>query len=120
MNKILILLTLLTINLLACTGDCLTCHPALLPTIKEDSRHKAMLTCINCHSANPSSMAECGSDCFECHSMAKINKPNVREHDVIQECRDCHMKMSDDLKSLNLNPTQSYTQEPLKDVLFSN
>lgn len=120
MKKILLFLTILTSILFACTGDCLTCHPALVPTIKEDTRHKAMLTCINCHSADPNSMAECGSDCFECHSMAKINKPNIREHDVIQDCRDCHMKMADELKSLNLTPSQSFTKEPLKDMLFSN
>lgn len=120
MKKIVILLTLLTTFLYACTGDCLTCHPSLLSSIKEDMRHNAMTTCIECHSADPNSMAECGSDCFECHSMAKINKPNIREHDVIQECRDCHMKMADDLKSLKLSPSQSFRNEPLKDILFTN
>ena len=89
--KYIILLIFLTFSLFACTGDCLSCHPKLIPTIKEDLRHKPMLTCINCHSADPNKMADCGSDCFACHSMSKINKANVREHDVIQECRDCHV-----------------------------
>ena len=118
MNKIIILLLSVTYILYACTGDCLTCHPNLVPTINEDERHKPMLTCINCHSADPNSMAECGSDCFACHSMEKINKPNVREHDVIQECRDCHMKLADELRNVNLIPTQSYSQEPLKEFLL--
>ncbi len=116
--KALYTFLLFTISLLACTGDCLTCHPALLPTINEDLRHKPMLTCINCHSANPSSMAECGSDCFGCHPMEKINKPNIREHDVIQQCRDCHMKMKQELLDLVSPSGQSRAQPPLKDFLF--
>ncbi|RUM63948.1 MAG: hypothetical protein DSZ03_04785 [Sulfurimonas sp.] len=116
--KVLYALLFIIGSLLACTGDCLTCHPALVPTINEDLRHKPMLTCINCHSANPSSMAECGSDCFGCHSMEKINKPNIREHDVIQECRDCHMKMKQELLDLVPSSDQSTAQPPLKDFLF--
>ncbi|MDD5158330.1 hypothetical protein [Sulfurimonas sp.] len=89
--KYLVFIMMLAFSVFACTGDCLTCHPRLLPIINKDLRHKPMLTCINCHSANPNSMAECGNDCFACHPMSKINKSNLREHDVIQECRDCHV-----------------------------
>ncbi len=116
--KIIHLFLFLTISLLACTGDCMTCHPALIPTINEDLRHKPMLTCINCHSADPSSMAECGSDCFGCHPMEKINKPNVREHDVIHECRDCHMEMKRVMMELPLSSGQSHMEQPLKEFLF--
>lgn len=56
-------------------------------------RHKPMLTCIKCHSADPNKMADCGSDCFACHSAEKIEKANITEHKVIRGCRDCHMKM---------------------------
>ena len=115
--KYLISLTLITSLLLACTGDCLTCHPKLVPTIKTDVRHKAMLTCINCHSANPSSMAECGSDCFACHSMKKINAADVREHDVIQACRDCHVGADEKLFDTSKSFNQSHS-EPLKDFLI--
>ncbi len=93
--RYLLVVTFFTLSLFACTGDCLTCHPKLVPTINEDLRHKPMLTCIKCHSAEPNSMAECGDDCFSCHPMSKINAANVREHDVIQSCVDCHVKANE-------------------------
>ena len=111
--KLLIILFTLTLALLACTGDCLTCHPNLVPSINEDTRHKPMLTCIECHSANPNSMADCGSDCFACHPMSKINGLGIKEHDVIQGCRDCHVKMKEELFGI---PTKG--QSTLKDTLF--
>jgi len=106
--KHLILLTLFSLSLFACTGDCLTCHPKLVPTINTDLRHKPMLTCINCHSADPNSMAECGDDCFSCHPMEKINKANVREHDVIQACRDCHVGEKEKLFDISKSLDQSH------------
>jgi len=114
--KYLLLLTFFTFSLFACTGDCLTCHPKLLPTINDDKRHKPMLTCINCHSAKPNSMAECGNDCFSCHPMSKINKANVREHDVIQGCRDCHVGEKEKLFDTSNPFDQSHT-DTLKDFL---
>ncbi len=114
--KFLFFITFLSFSLFACTGDCLTCHPKLVPTINEDMRHRSMLTCINCHSANPNKMADCGSDCFACHSMKKINAANVREHDVIQECRDCHVGKDEKL----FNPSSAWNQSQessLKDFL---
>lgn len=112
--KIITLLLAIYISLMACTGDCLTCHPNLVPTIKDDTRHKSMLTCIKCHPADPKKMADCGSDCFACHSMEKIDRPNVYEHKVIRECRDCHMKMKKELLSA---PMQQSVQQPLKQFL---
>jgi len=114
--KILALFIITTNLLLACTGDCLTCHPKLLPTIQEDVRHKPMLSCINCHSAEPNTMAECGDDCFACHPMSKINKANVREHDIIQECRDCHVGAKEKLFNASRSFDQSHTNS-LKDFL---
>ena len=114
--KYLTLIALFCISIFACTGDCLTCHPKLIPTINEDLRHKPMLTCINCHSAEASKMAECGSDCFACHPMSKINKANVKEHDVIQACRDCHVG-ADEKMFDTLNPFDQSTKETLKDFL---
>ena len=112
--KILTLLLALNFALLACTGDCLTCHPNLVPTIDKDERHKAMLTCIKCHSADPNKMADCGADCFACHPMSKINGAGVKEHEVIQECRDCHMKMKEELFGI---PTKG--ESTLKETLFN-
>ena len=114
--KYLILATFFTLSLLACTGDCLTCHPKLVPSINEDLRHKPMLTCINCHSADPNKMADCGADCFACHPMSKINNANVREHDVIQECRDCHIRMKEKLFDVTPSFGQSHA-DSLKDFL---
>jgi hypothetical protein len=87
-----------------------------VPTINEDERHKPMLTCINCHSADPNSMAECGDDCFSCHPMSKINDANVREHDVIQKCRDCHVGEKEKLFDISNMPNQSHP-DTLKDFL---
>ena len=116
--KYLLLITLFFLSLLACTGDCLTCHPKLIPTINEDLRHKPMLTCIKCHSPEVNKMAECGSDCFACHPMSKINKANVKEHSVIQACRDCHVGA--DEKILDpLNPFDQSIKENLKDFLIN-
>jgi hypothetical protein len=112
--KIITLILLTYISLLACTGDCLTCHPKLVPTINTDIRHKPMLTCIKCHLANPQKMADCGSDCFACHSIEKIEKPNIQEHKVIRGCRDCHMKLSQELLSV---PSKQSHEQPLRDFL---
>jgi formate-dependent nitrite reductase cytochrome c552 subunit len=114
--KHILILIFLTISALACTGDCMTCHPKLVPTINEDLRHKPMLTCINCHSAKASSMAECGDKCFSCHPIAKIKKANVREHDIIQTCVDCHVGANDKLFDIFKPLNQSYGNT-LKDFL---
>jgi len=116
--KILIaLMTFFTISLFACTGDCLTCHPALVPTINEDERHKPMLTCIECHSPDVNSMAECGDDCFACHAIEKIEKNNIKEHMVIRKCRDCHMELKEKMFETPAFEGQS-TQEPLREFLL--
>lgn len=115
--KFLAMLSFITATLFACTGDCMTCHPALIPTIHEDARHKPMLGCVKCHIPNPDSMSECGKDCFKCHTQDKIDRPNVREHDVIRNCRDCHTKMQEELFEIPLNPGQSH-QQPLRDFLL--
>ena len=104
-------------GLFACTGDCLTCHPALMPTIHKDKRHEPMLYCIKCHSAKPNAMAECGSDCFSCHSVEKIEKVNVPEHKVIRNCRNCHMKMKEAVTDISTPKDQS-TVKPLKELLM--
>lgn len=117
MKKTVLILILFTVSLFACTGDCLTCHPVLQEHILTDKRHKPMLSCINCHSANPNSMAECGNDCFACHPMEKINN-GVQEHEVIQGCKDCHTKMKQELLDITNAHDQSKTSEPLRDFLL--
>lgn len=114
--KIVLLLLFMIISGWGCTGDCMTCHPALLKTINTDLRHKPMTTCIKCHAANPEKMADCGSDCFACHPQAKIEQTRVAEHSVIRECRDCHMKMKTKVELPTLPQGQS-NQPTLREFL---
>ncbi len=102
----------------SCTGDCMSCHQTLMKNIDKDTHHKPMMDCIQCHSANPESMAECGADCFACHSIDKIEKPGIKEHNVIRQCRDCHMKMKEDIFSLPMGSDQ-HSMKPLKDFLLN-
>ena len=95
----------------------MTCHPALLKTIQTDTRHKPMLTCIKCHSAETDAMAECGSDCFACHSVEKIEKTPVPEHKVIRGCRDCHMKLKKAVTDI-ATPKDQSTVPTLKEMLI--
>lgn len=115
MKKLIVFLSC-CVSLLACTGDCLSCHPNLLPTIEEDSRHKPMLGCIECHAADPNSMADCGSDCFSCHPVEKIEKVPVEAHSVIRGCRDCHMELQRERFCIDPQIDQS-RQQPLKELL---
>lgn len=94
----------------------MTCHPVLLKNIDADKRHKPMMTCIKCHSANPAKMAECGSDCFACHPVAKIEGSRVAEHAVIRECRECHMKLKTSLQPEN-TPKGESLMPTLRDFL---
>ncbi|MCX6073684.1 MAG: hypothetical protein NTY39_05115 [Campylobacterales bacterium] len=105
-----------TISGWSCTGDCMTCHPALLKTINTDLRHKSMLTCIKCHSADPAKMGDCGSDCFACHPIAKIEGARVAEHTVIRECRDCHMKLKTKVE-FDVSPKGQSVMPTLRDFL---
>lgn len=115
MKKIILsLLFLFGIEVFGCTGDCMTCHPALLKNIDTDMRHKPMTTCIKCHTANPAKMADCGSDCFACHPVAKIEAARVAEHAVIRECRDCHMKLKTAIQIDTLPKGQSTLRDFLK------
>lgn len=94
----------------------MTCHPKLLKTINTDMRHKAMLTCIKCHSPDPAKMGDCGSDCFACHPIDKIEGKGIEEHKVIRECRDCHMKMKTSL-GLDMFPKGQSSAPTLRDFL---
>lgn len=114
--KTILLLFIFLLPLWGCTGDCMTCHPALLKNIDADKRHKPMQTCIKCHSADPAKMADCGSDCFACHPIAKIEGSRVAEHAVIRECRDCHMKLKVNLDLGNAPKGQS-VMPTLRDFL---
>lgn len=115
--KTITLLFVLLLPLWGCTGDCMSCHPALLKTIDTDLRHKPMASCIKCHTANPAKMAECGSDCFACHPVAKIEGVRVAEHAAIRECRDCHMKLKKTSFSIDTSPKGESAMPVLREFL---
>ncbi|NOQ31475.1 MAG: hypothetical protein GQ570_10160 [Helicobacteraceae bacterium] len=114
--KLIILIFAILSYTLACTGDCMSCHPALKENILNDDRHVAMLGCIKCHKADPESMAECGSDCYSCHNVEKMSK-QIKEHEVIVKCRDCHMKLKEKAFSVQ-EPAYQSSKKVLKDFLF--
>ena len=93
----------------ACSGDCLSCHPALKATILTDMRHKPMLTCIACHKEEQGGISECGKDCFACHDVAKIDMKTIIEHQVINECRACHMNVPQNLSHVPSQTSQDTT-----------
>ncbi len=114
-TRIFLFLYLLTTWAWSCSGDCLSCHPALAKNILSDERHKPMLTCKACHMNEEAGMSACGKDCFECHAIEKIDK-SVVEHDVIQKCRACHMQMP---KKLNIVPETSSDAGTMYDLLLN-
>ena len=97
--KYLLIIFILTYTAFACSGDCLSCHPALAKTILTDKRHTPMLTCIKCHQDDGGDSA-CGEDCFACHDIKKIDQAGVEEHKVIAECRACHIELKEKLFAL--------------------
>jgi len=115
--KFLYIIFVFSFSLLACTGDCMSCHPKLIPTIDKDERHKPMLTCIKCHPAESNNTAECGDDCFSCHPMSKIYATKIKQHLVIQNCIDCHEADNEKLFDASGHFDQS-KQESLKDFLI--
>ena len=116
--KNLITILIFTLSLYANMGDCLTCHPKLLPNINEDKRHSAMQSCIECHSASKSATLECGEKCFSCHSKEDLDAQEIKEHLVIEECRECHVDAVHDLFDTSKSFDQSQG-ESLKDFLIN-
>ena len=115
--KNLIILIFLIFNLYGDMGDCLTCHPKLLPSIDTDNRHVAMKSCIKCHSASKKPVLECGDKCFSCHSKEDLEADEIKEHRVIEECRKCHVDAIRDLFDSSKSFDQSHT-ESLQDFLI--
>ena len=107
----ILLIIFLVFNLYANMGDCLTCHPKLLPTIDTDARHTAMKSCIKCHSASEKPVLECGDKCFSCHSKEDLDADEIKEHAIIEECRKCHVdaihNLFDTSKSFNQSQPES-------------
>lgn len=90
--------------LIACTGDCASCH---FNIDFKDSRHSVMLNCKVCHTdekLKDTPMGNfCGQDCFECHDIRKINAMPIQEHLALNTCISCHKKIDKKLNP-NINP----------------
>ena len=90
--RVVFFLGFLVSLLLACSGDCASCHFKL--DYKNDERHKSMAECKSCHTdekMNAIDMGGCGQDCFACHSPQKLQNPSLsKEHGTIPQCIECH------------------------------
>lgn len=90
--RVVVFLSFFISLILACSGDCASCHFKL--DYKSDERHKSMLECKSCHTEekmNAIEMGGCGQDCFACHSPQKLQNPSLsKEHGMIPQCIECH------------------------------
>jgi len=107
----------------ACSGDCVECHPALVKKNgKMDKDHEILDRCKKCHIdgtkmeiidknvseinasnirivkiegniAATTSHTECGDDCWKCHDIKKVSLINIAEHKVLQKCIECHVSI---------------------------
>ncbi len=92
--RVVVAFLFLAIAACACAGDCLSCHPVLKPNIEQDSDHRVMLTCIECHSESTNPYAPCGGNCFACHAPSNIPQ-SIEQHKPLPGCRDCHIGVND-------------------------
>lgn len=87
--------------LFACSGDCISCHPALLKNNKLDNDHIILAKCIECHKITDNDLEKmgslCGQDCWDCHSIQKTQQVVNPSHAALNSCIECH-------KKLNKNP----------------
>ena len=106
MKIIFLFLALFCAALLACTGDCVSCHPKL--NVTTDVRHTPLATCITCHTKESllgvDMGAACGQDCFACHSADKITQSGVIEHQSIGSCIACHTTLKKETFMAPSNP----------------
>lgn len=87
--------------LLACSGDCASCHYNLN---YNDMKHNIMLNCKTCHTDEKLSklnmQESCGQDCFACHNIDKINNIKNKEHVALNNCIECHTSLKNSLKEM--------------------
>jgi len=110
---LILILTVTIINVYACEGDCVKCHPILLKNSKIDNTHKILKNCKTCHSITTNDLgnmgASCGQDCWDCHNVREVmsitnNKGNViNEHAALNRCITCHVKLESNTSSYLIN-----------------
>ncbi|MCX2716172.1 hypothetical protein OQH61_00255 [Helicobacter sp. MIT 21-1697] len=116
LKRTLLVVSIIILDVWACTGDCKSCHQNL--DYKNDIRHRPMLECKTCHTDEKMAqidMGSCGEDCFSCHDAKKIQSPSLaKEHRAINACIQCHTQLS----TSPLNAGENVFQKSLKS--FSN
>ncbi|MGE4295012.1 MAG: hypothetical protein AB7E49_04865 [Campylobacterales bacterium] len=104
---------------LACSGDCMSCHPALVANIQQDTHHRVMLECIQCHKESTNPDAPCGGNCFACHAPSSIPQ-QIPQHASLNECRSCHITAKDSSyldKLFDFGGNQGGVMVPLNQIL---
>jgi hypothetical protein len=130
MKLIVGILFIFVVNLFACSGDCVACHPKLIKKDgKMDKNHAILNKCKRCHqdgtkiemidrkssppkfkivkveSLEDSTHTECGSDCWQCHDIKKVSSINIAEHKVLKGCIACHVRLDKNLLHMELIPS---------------
>jgi len=130
---------IVTIELFACSGDCIACHPTLEDAQgKMDADHQILQRCKTCHrdgskivllDSNTSkvhfkivkikkleenSHTECGNDCWQCHDINKVSRINITEHKHLQKCITCHVQLDKNLLQLDATENDDTLQDFLK------
>ncbi|WP_456479142.1 hypothetical protein [Nautilia sp.] len=97
---------------LACSSNCLECHPKLKPleydkNNKYYKEHHFLITCTKCHpNHSEKAMSECGADCFDCHSREKLINTPIPEHQKLKTCTKCHKDTLKDI--IPQNPANNF------------
>lgn len=91
MNKLLLIIMLISTLLLSCESDCTKCHIKLDLKMNE---HQELENCKTCHTKESLSNVNmgdsaCGADCFQCHNIKKLVETN-KDHKVLNTCTNCH------------------------------
>ncbi len=146
MRLIISILFLFLVNLFACSGDCVACHPKLIKKDgKMDRDHMILNKCKTCHQdgtkiemlsdsnasvpkfkivkvkeVSEDTHTECGSDCWQCHDIKKVSNINIPEHKVLKDCIACHVKLDKNLLNIKIVPFSPSMNDTLKETLKSN
>jgi len=100
-KKIFFFFLFFSVHLIACSSNCLQCHPKLKPLEQNPSNkyykeHHFLISCTKCHpNHNEKSMDKCGADCFECHNRNKIVNTPIPEHQKLSTCTKCHYQANE-------------------------
>ncbi len=111
------------IELSACEGDCLSCHPKLLDKNgKMDTNHQILSKCKNCHTKKSLSKIDmgtdsCGQDCWQCHDIKKVQKTGIEEHKHLDKCIKCHISIDKNREIFKIGKNNFHKKEFLVNLI---